>query len=57
MIAIGLNEHGYLEVLGFRYADSETEAGWTEFFRELEDRGLAQMEIIISDSHKGLVGP
>jgi putative transposase len=55
MIAIGLNEHGYREVLGFRCADSETEAGWTEFFRELKDRGLAQVEMVISDSHKGLV--
>ena len=55
MIAIGLNEHGNREVLGFRCADSETEAGWTEFFRELKDRGLAQVEMVTSDSHKGLV--
>lgn len=30
-IAIGLNEQGNLEVLGFRCAGSETEAGWTAF--------------------------
>ena len=55
MIAIGINEQGYREVLGFSCADSETEAGWTSFFRELKSRGLAQVEMVISDSHKGLV--
>ncbi|MEA4928897.1 MAG: IS256 family transposase [Candidatus Limiplasma sp.] len=55
MIAIGLNEQGNREVLGYRCADSETEAGWTEFFRELKGRGLVQVEMVISDSHKGLV--
>jgi len=55
MIAIGINEQGYREVLGFCCADSETEAGWTAFFRELKDRGLSQVEMVVSDSHKGLV--
>lgn len=55
MIAIGINEQGYREILGFCCADSETEAGWTAFFRELKDRGLAQVEMVVSDSHKGLV--
>ena len=55
MLAIGMNEQGYREVLGFCCADSETEAGWTAFFRELKDRGLAQVEMVVSDSHKGLV--
>lgn len=55
MIAIGINEQGYREILGFCCADSETEAGWTAFFRELKDRGLSQVEMVVSDSHKGLV--
>ena len=55
MIAIGINEQGYREVLGFCCADNETEAGWTAFFRELKGRGLAQVEMVVSDSHKGLI--
>lgn len=55
MIAIGINEQGYREVLGFSCADSETEAGWMEFFTELKSRGLAQVDMVVSDSHKGLV--
>ena len=55
MIAIGINEQGYREVLGFCCADSETEAGWTKFFNSLKDRGLSQVDMVISDSHKGLV--
>lgn len=42
-------------MLGFCCADSKTEAGWTAFFRELKDRGLSQVEMVVSDSHKGLV--
>lgn len=55
MIALGVNEQGYREVLGFCCADSETESGWTAFFRELKGRGLSQVEMVVSDSHKGLV--
>jgi putative transposase len=55
MIAIGINEQGCREVLGFACADSETEAGWTAFFNGLKSRGLAQVDMIVSDSHKGLV--
>jgi len=55
MIAIGINEQGCREVLGFACADSETEAGWSAFFTELKGRGLARVDMVVSDSHKGLV--
>jgi transposase-like protein len=55
MIAVGVNAKGDREALGFQCADSETEAGWADFFNSLKDRGLAQVDMIISDSHKGLV--
>jgi len=35
--------------------DSETEAFWTEFLRDLRERGLAGVQLVISDSHRGLV--
>jgi len=55
MLAIGINERGEREIIGYQCADSETEAGWTEFFNSLKDRGLSQVDMVISDSHKGLV--
>ena len=55
MIAIGVNEEGYREVLGFDLWDSETEIGWKLFFESLAARGLRQVQYAISDSHKGLV--
>lgn len=55
MMAIGVNEEGYREVLGFDLWDTETELGWKGFFECLVDRGLHQVEYVISDSHKGLV--
>lgn len=43
MIAIGVNEEGYREVLGFDLWDSETEIGWKLFFESLAARGLRQV--------------
>lgn len=55
LIAIGVDEEGYREVLGFDLWDTETELGWKLFFEGLTDRGLRQVQYVISDSHKGLV--
>lgn len=40
MIAIGVNEKGHREALGFDPRDSETEIGWKLFFENLAKRGL-----------------
>lgn len=55
MVALSANEEGTREVLGFQCADTKSEAGWTGFFNALKDRGLAEVDLLISDSHKGLV--
>ncbi len=55
MVALGVNEEGTREVLGFQCADTESEAEWTSFFNALKDRGLSEVDLVISDSHKGLV--
>lgn len=39
LVAVGFNEQGFREILGFSCADSETEAGWTAFFRALKIGG------------------
>ena len=55
LVAVGINEEGYREVLGFKMADSESETSWGEFFAELKDRGLDSVDLVTSDDHKGLV--
>lgn len=55
LIAIGVNEEGYREILGFHVADSESETSWGELFASLKDRGLVDVHLVTSDQHKGLV--
>ena len=55
LIAIGINEDGYREVLGLDIGDSESEGTWERLFKRLKARGLRGVELITSDSHGGLV--
>jgi len=54
VIATGVSAEGRREVLGCAVGDSETETFWTEFLRGLRDRGLGGVQLVISDSHRGL---
>src|SRR3954463_2489043 len=54
VIATGVSADGRREVLGVDVGDSETEVFWTGFLRELRDRGLSGVQLVISDSHRGL---
>lgn len=54
VVAYGLNEDGYREVLGVSVGSSENETFWMEFLRSLVDRGLTGVQLAISDAHKGL---
>ncbi len=55
VIATGVSADGRREVLGCQVGDSENEVFWTEFLRDLKDRGLAGVQLVISDAHSGLV--
>ncbi|MBZ4668390.1 MAG: transposase mutator type [Defluviitaleaceae bacterium] len=55
LIAIGINEGGHREVIGFELANSESESSWGEFFGSLKERGLKDVRLVTSDDHKGLV--
>src|SRR5690606_3211659 len=50
----GLRADGYREVRGVDVGDSENEAIWTEFLRDLRHRGLAGVRLVVSDAHAGL---
>ena len=56
MIAVGISEEGYREILGLKVGFSETGEGWRTLFSDLKDRGLSGVEMLTSDAHEGLRG-
>jgi transposase-like protein len=54
VVATGVRADGWREVLGFAVGDSEDGAFWTAFLRSLKARGLAGVQLVISDAHVGL---
>ncbi len=54
MVAFAVHESGRREVIGIEIAESETEAGWAAFLRELVARGLQGTRLAVSDDHLGL---
>jgi len=54
IIAVGVNEQGEREILGFDIGMTESGPFWTEFLRDLTRRGLSGVKLVISDAHKGL---
>jgi putative transposase len=54
VVATGVNADGRREVLGMDIVTSEDGAGWETFLAELVERGLAGVELVISDDHQGL---
>jgi transposase-like protein len=54
VVATGVRGDGWREVLGFAVGDSEDGAFWTAFLRSLKARGLAGVQLVISDAHVGL---
>jgi putative transposase len=55
MIATGVNDEGYREILGIMLGDSESEKSWNDFFSWLKARDLRGADYVVSDSHSGLV--
>jgi putative transposase len=55
LLAIGVNAAGHREILGLQLGDSESEGSWTAFFAWLKRRGLAGVDLVVSDAHGGLV--
>jgi putative transposase len=54
VIAVGVNQQGEREILGFDVGMSEDGAFWEEFLRRLVARGLKGVRLVISDAHEGL---
>src|SRR3954470_21950335 len=54
VIAHGVHESGRREVIGLDCGECETEAFWRDFLRSLVKRGLAGVQLVVSDAHEGL---
>lgn len=54
MIAIGVNEDGYREVLDIDIIHDESYATYKGFFDTLKERGIEKVDLLISDGHKGI---
>ena len=54
VIAHGVHESGRREVIGIDCGEAETEAFWRSFLRSLVKRGLAGVQLVVSDAHEGL---
>ena len=55
LVAIGVNQDGYREVIGVAEGMKEDKASWLDFLRWLKGRGLAGTRLFISDRCLGLV--
>jgi len=55
LVAIGVGEDGYRDILGVAEGCKEDKAGWSNFLAYLKRRGLKSPELIISDKCLGLI--
>jgi len=55
LVAIGVNEEGYREVLGVAEGGREDKESWRDFLRSLKNRGLSGVALIVSDKCLGLL--
>jgi len=54
VLAYGVHESGYREVIALDVGEAETEAFWRSFLRGLVERGLTGVQLVVSDAHAGL---
>ena len=55
LVAIGVDDEGYREILGVCEGLKEDAESWRNFLRHLKNRGLSGVELVISDKSLGLV--
>ena len=55
LVAVGVDQDGYRDILGVAEGCKEDKAGWGGFLAHLKQRGLQCPELIISDKCMGLI--
>lgn len=54
LVAVGVNDKGYCEILGVAEGSREDKESWSNFLRYLKERGLKGVRLIVSDKCLGL---
>lgn len=55
LIAIGVDQEGYREVLGVSEGTKEDSESWRSFLRHLKERGLSGVKLFVTDKCLGLI--
>ena len=55
LVAIGVSEDGYREILGASEGASESKECWRNFLVSLRERGLKGVRLFTSDKHLGFL--
>ena len=55
LVAIGVNQDGFREVLGVMEGAKEDKPSWINFLRHLKERGLSGVRLFVSDKCLGLM--
>ena len=55
LVAIGVGDEGYREVLGVQEGMKEDKESWSDFLKSLRGRGLKGTELFVTDKCQGLV--
>lgn len=55
LVAVGVDEHGFRDILGICEGAKEDQESWRNFLRHLKQRGLTGVQLVISDKCLGLV--
>lgn len=55
LVAVGVDQDGYRQVLGIAEGAKEDKSGWSGFLEHLKQRGLKGVKLIISDACMGLI--
>lgn len=55
LVVVGISaETGKRDILGVYVANTESRTSWGDVFRDLHQRGLAGVQLVVSDAHSGL---
>jgi putative transposase len=56
LTALGVDLEGNKEVLGLRACAEEDKDGWSCLLQDLRNRGVTEIDLIVTDGHDGLLG-
>lgn len=54
LVAVAVDEDGRRQILAVELANRESRSSWRDFLISLKERGLAEVEFVVSDDHPGL---